>query len=99
MTVVAVIIVAISAPIASQLLSGDTTIPPGAEESVPTWLLIATICGAATIGIFGYMYHKKIRLPRRRTRREEQRLERARNERNQAFLEKMMRDGSNPSPI
>ena len=79
------------------LLSFSST--SGAEESVPTWLLIATICGAATISIFGYMYHKKIRLPRRRTRREEQRLESARNERNQAFLEKMMRDGSNPSPI
>ena len=71
----------------------------GAEGSVPTWLLTAIICGAATVGILAYIYHKKIRLPRRRSRREEQRLERARNERNQAFLEKMMREGSNPSPI
>ena len=71
----------------------------GADGSTPTWLLTAIICGAATVGILAYFYHKKIRLPRKRSRREEQRLERARNDRNQAFLERLMREGSNPSPF
>ena len=33
----------------------------GAEGSTPTWLLTAIICGAATVGILAYLYHKKIR--------------------------------------
>ena len=111
-----VIIFAISAPLAAQLLSGETPIPPGetgpidlhksmvdkmsllsfsqetsgSEGSTPTWLLAT---------ILTYLYHKKVRLPRRRSIREEQRIERERNDRNMAFLERLMRDEGNPPPV
>ena len=124
-TVVVTIIFAICAPLAAQLLSGETPIPPGetgpmdlhksmidkmsllsfsqetsgSEGSTPTWLLTAIFCGATTVGILAYLYHKKIRHPRRRSRREEQRIERERNDRNQAFLERLMRDEGNPPPV
>ena len=71
----------------------------GSEGSTPTWLLATIFCGATMVSILAYLYHKKIRLPRRRSRREEQRIERERNDRNQAFLERLMREGSNPPPV
>ena len=124
-TVVVVIIFAISAPLAAQLLSGETPIPPGetgpidlhksmvdkmsllsfsqetsgSEGSTPTWILVIIFCGASMVIILAYLYHQKVRLPRRRSTREEQRIERERNDRNMAFLERLMRDEGNPPPV
>ena len=123
-TVVVVIIFAISAPLAAQLLSGETPIPPGetgpidlhksmvdkmsllsfsqetsgSEGSTPTWILVIIFCGASMVFALAYLYHLKVRLPRRRSTREEQRIERERNDRNMAFLERLMRDEGNPPP-
>ena len=124
-TVVVVAIFAISAPLAAQLLSGETPIPPGetgpidlhksmvdkmsllsfsqetsgSEGSTPTWILVIIFCGASMVIILAYLYHQKVRLPRRRSTREEQRIERERNDRNMAFLERLMRDEGNPPPV
>ena len=118
------IIFAISAPLAAQLLSGETPIPPGetgpidlhksmvdkmsllsfsqetsgSEGSTPTWILVIIFCGASMVFTLAYLYHQKVRLPRRRSTREEQRIERERNDRNMAFLERLMRDEGNPPP-
>ena len=123
-TVAVVIIFAISAPLAAQLLSGETPIPPGetgpidlhkslvdkmsllsisqetsgSEGPTPSWILVIIFCGASMVFALAYLYHQKVRLPRRRATREEQRIERERSDRNMAFLERLMRDEGNPPP-
>ena len=124
-TVAVVAIFAISAPLAAQLLSGETPIPPGETgpidlhkslvdkmsllsfsqetsgsegSTTPTWILVIILCGASMVFALAYLYHQKVRLPRRRSTREEERIERERNARNMAFLERLMRDEGNPPP-
>ena len=124
-TVVVVAIFAISAPLAAQLLSGETPIPPGETgpidlhkslvdkmsllsfsqetsgsegSTTPAWILVIILCGASMVFALAYLYHQKVRLPRRRSTREEERVERERNARNMAFLERLMRDEGNPPP-
>ena len=70
----------------------------GSEGSTPTWILVIIFCGASMVFTLAYLYHQKVRLPRRRSTREEQRIERERNDRNTAFLERLMRDEGNPPP-
>ena len=112
-------------PLAAQLLSGETPIPPGATgpidlhkslvdkmsllsisqetegsegSTTPTWILVIILCGLSVIFAIAYLYHQKVRLPRRRSAREEERIERERNARNMAFLERLMQNEGNPPP-
>ena len=124
-TLVIVATLAIGVPLATQLMSEDTTIPPGAtgpidihkslvdqmsllsisQESegsegftTSTWVLLIILCALSLIFAIGYLYHQKVRLPRRRSAREEDRVERERNARNMAFLERLMQNECNPHP-
>ena len=124
-TLVVVATLAISAPLAAQLLSEDTPIPPGATGPIDlhkslvdkmsllsisqetegsegfttsTWVLLIILCGLSLIFAIGYLYHQKVRLPRRRSAREEDRVERERNAHNMAFLERLMLNEGNPHP-
>ena len=125
-TLVIVATLAIGVPLATQLMSEDTTIPPGATGPIdihkslvdqmsllsisqegsegsegfatPTWVLIIILCAFSLIFAIGYLYHQKIRLPKRRSAREEDRAERERNARNMAFLERLMQNENNPHP-
>ena len=125
-TVVVIAIFAISAPLAAQLLSGETPIPPGATGPIDlhkslvdkmsllsisqetegsegfttsTWVLLIILCALSLIFAIGYLYHQKIRLPKRRSAREEDRIQRERNDRNMAFLERLMQNENNPHPV
>ena len=71
----------------------------GEGMATSTWLLL--IVFGATIIIFstGYAYHVKFRLPKRRIARETDRVQRERNDRNTAFLERLMQNQDNPSPV
>ena len=71
----------------------------GEGLATSTWFLL--IVFGATILIFGtgYAYHIKFRLPKRRIARETDRVQRERNDRNTAFLERLMQNQDNPSPI
>ena len=71
----------------------------GEGLATSTWLLL--IVFGATIIIFstGYAYHVKFRLPKRRIARETERVQRERNERNTAFIERLMENQGNPSPV
>ena len=117
---------AIGVSVATQLMSEDTTIPPGATGPIDihkslvdqmsllsisqegsegseglatsTWVLLIILCAFSLIFAIGYLYHKKIRLPKRRSAREEDRAERERNARNMAFLERLMQNENNPHP-
>ena len=125
-TLVIVATLAIGAPLATQLMSEDTTIPPGATGPIDihkslvdqmsllsisqegsegseglatsTWVLLIILCAFSLIFAIGYLYHQKIRLPKRRSAREEDRAERERNARNMAFLERLMQNENNPHP-
>ena len=125
-TLVIVATLAIGAPLATQLMSEDTTIPPGATGPIDihkslvdqmsllsisqegsegsegfttsTWVLLIILCAFSLIFAIGYLYHQKVRLPRRRSAREEDRVERERNARNMAFLERLMQNEGNPHP-
>ena len=71
----------------------------GSEGSTtPTWILVIILCGLSMIFAIAYLYHQKVRLPRRRSAREEERIERERNARNMAFLERLMQNEGNPPP-
>ena len=125
-TLVIVATLAIGVPLATQLMSDDTIIPPGASGPIDihkslvdqmsllsisqegsegeglatsTWFLL--IVFGATLLIFGtrYVYHIKFRLPKRRVARETDRIQRERNDRNTAFLERLMQNQDNPSPV
>ena len=126
-TLVIVATLAIGAPLATQLMSEDTTIPPGATGPIDihkslvdqmsllsisqegsegsegfatsTWVLIIILCAFSLIFAIGYLYHQKIRLPKRRSAREEDRVQRERNARNMAFLERLMQNENNPHPV
>ena len=71
----------------------------GEGLATSTWFLL--IVFGATILIFGtgYAYHIKFRLPKRRIARESDRVQRERDDRNTAFLERLMQNQDNPSPI
>ena len=71
----------------------------GEGLATSTWLLL--IIFGATLLIFGtgYVYHLKIRLPKRRVAREMDRIQRERNDRNTAFLERLMQNENNPPPV
>ena len=125
-TLVIVATLAIGAPLATQLMSEDTTIPPGATGPIDihkslvdqmsllsisqegsegseglatsTWVLLIILCAFSLIFAIGYLYHQKIRLPKRRSAREEDWVERERNARNMAFLERLMQKENNPHP-
>ena len=70
-------------------------------EGMATSTLLLLIVFGATIIIFstGYAYHVKFRLPKRRIARETERVQRERNERNTAFIERLMENQGNPSPV
>ena len=61
--------------------------------------MLLIILGASLL-IFGagYVHHVKIRLPKRREAREMDRIQRERNDRNTAFLERLMQNENNPPP-
>ena len=63
-----------------------------------TWVLLIILCALSLIFAIGCLYHQKVHLPRRRSAREEDRVERERNARNMAFLERLMQNESNPLP-
>ena len=95
---------AIGVPVATQLMSDDTIIPPGASGPIDihkslvdqmsllsisqegsegsegfatsTWVLLIILCAFFLIFGIGYIYHLKIRLPKRRSAREEDRIQR-----------------------
>ena len=118
---------AIGVPVATQLMSDDTIIPPGASGPIDihkslvdqmsllsisqegsegsegfatsTWVLLIILCAFFLIFGIGYIYHLKIRLPKRRSAREEDRIQRERNDRNMAFLERLMQNENNPPPV
>ena len=71
----------------------------GEGLATSTWFLL--IVFGATILIFGtgYAYHIKFRLPKRRIARESDRVQRERDDRNTALLERLMQNQDNPSPI
>ena len=126
-TLVIVATLAIGVPLATQLMSDDTTIPPGASGPIDihkslvdqmsllsisqegsegsegfatsTWVLLIILCAFSLIFAIGYLYHLKIRLPKRRSAREEDRIQRERNDRNMAFLERLMQNENNPHPV
>ena len=117
---------AIGVPVATQLMSDDTIIPPGASGPIDihkslvdqmsllsisqegsegsegfatsTCVLLIILCAFSLIFAIGYLYHQKIRLPKRRSAREEDRVQRERNARNMAFLERLMQNENNPHP-
>ena len=81
------------------LLSFSESSGGGEDSASSTWILIILLIGVAVVSTLRYLYHRKIKLPRKRAQRESEREERARNERNQAFLESpMARAGTNPTP-
>ena len=126
-TLVIVATLAIGVPLATQLMSDDTIIPPGASGPIDihkslvdqlsllsisqegsegsegfatsTWVLLIILCAFFLIFGIGYIYHLKIRLPKRRSAREEDRIQRERNDRNMAFLERLMQNENNPHPV
>ena len=64
-----------------------------------TWVLLIILCAFSLIFAIGYLYHLKICLPKRRSAREEDRIQRERNDRNMAFLERLMQNENNPPPV
>ena len=64
-----------------------------------SWLLLIIFGASLLIFGTGYIYHLKIRLPKRRVAREMDRIQRERNDRNTAFLERLMQNQDNPSPV
>ena len=63
-----------------------------------TWILLLVFGFTIIFSCTGYAYHLKCRLPRRRIAREAERVQRERNERNAAFIEKMM-ENQGISPV
>ena len=118
---------AISIPLATQMMNNDPTIPPGASGPIDihkslvdqmsllsisqegsegseglatsTWLLLIIFGASLLIFGTGYVHHVKIRLPKRRAAREMDRIQRERNDRNTAFLERLMQNENNPPPV
>ena len=64
-----------------------------------TWLLLIILGASLLIFGAGYVHHVKIRLPKRREARELDRIQRERNDRNTAFLERLMLNQNNPPPV
>ena len=118
---------AIGIPLATQLMTNDTIIPPGASGPIDihkslvdqmsllsisqegsegsegfatsTWVLLIIFGASFLIFGTGYIYHLKIRLLKRRVGREMDRIQRERNDRNTAFLERLMQNENNPPPV
>ena len=65
-----------------------------------TWILLLVFGFTIIFSCTGYAYHLKCRLPRCRIAREAERVQRERNERNAAFIEKMMeKENQGISPV
>ena len=71
----------------------------GEGMATSTWLLLIVFGATIIILSTGYAYHVKCRLPKRRIARETERVQRERNERNTAFIERLMENQGNPSPV
>ena len=71
----------------------------GEGMATSTWLLLLVFGATIIILSTGYAYHVKCRLPKRRIARETERVQRERNERNTAFIERLMENQGNPSPV
>ena len=63
-----------------------------------TWILLLVFGFTIIFSCTGYAYHLKCRLPKRRIARETERVQRERNERNTAFIERLM-ENQGISPV
>ena len=70
----------------------------GEGMATSTWILLLVFGFTIIFSCTGYAYHLKCRLPKRRIAREAERVQRERNERNAAFIERMM-ENQGISPV
>ena len=70
----------------------------GEGMATSTWILLIVFGATIIFLCTGYAYHVKCRLPKRRIARETERAQRERNERNTAFIERLM-ENQGISPV
>ena len=70
----------------------------GEGMATSTWILLLVFGVTIIFSCTGYAYHLKCRLPKRRIARETERAQRERNERNTAFIERLM-ENQGISPV